>query len=92
MRNPTPEQAARMIDCVDRITEAMSGIRHALAEAGLTSCCYCGAEVDHEHDQAPAVDDSEAWAELSTHHVPGCEWVETRAHRLGLGADQAAAD
>jgi hypothetical protein len=33
-------------------------------------------------DIVPEVDDDEAWEERSLWHLPGCEWIETRAHRL----------
>lgn len=47
----------------------------------LTECAYCGALLDEE-GEVPAVDDDEAWAALALEHADGCDWVETRAHRL----------
>jgi hypothetical protein len=32
----------------------------------------------------PAIDDDKGWAELAREHQAGCEWIETRAHRIGV--------
>lgn len=54
-------------------------------------CVYCGTYVlvidqdprfSEPCDIVPAVDDDEAWKERSLWHLPDCEWIETRAHRL----------
>ena len=47
-------------------------------------CSYCNAEVPAEfYDASPDIDDNAGWAELAdAHSSNGCEWVETRAHRL----------
>ena len=49
-------------------------------------CTYCNAEIPAElYDAAPDTADDTAWTELATaHSTSGCEWVETRAHRLSL--------
>lgn len=41
-------------------------------------CSYCGGAVDDVN--APDDDDDHGWELLSHQHIPGCEWVETRAH------------
>jgi hypothetical protein len=53
----------------------------------MAECIYCNAELsDGEGPDGviavPAADDDEAWAEIAGAHADGCEWVETRAHRL----------
>lgn len=54
-------------------------------------CAYCGNYVlviDQDPcccepcDVVPDVDDDDAWEERALWHRPGCEWIETRAHRL----------
>ena len=47
-------------------------------------CIYCNADVDavDEDERPPEVDDDGAWAALAVQHAAGCEWIETRAHRL----------
>jgi len=51
----------------------------------LIECVYCFAYVSEEEDEnAPVaeVKDNEAWEHLARLHNIGCEWVETRAHRV----------
>ena len=52
-------------------------------DEAMTECAYCGREMPAEPEEArpPAVSDEVAWRELAAAHAPGCEWVETRAHR-----------
>jgi hypothetical protein len=51
-------------------------------------CAYCGAE-NCEDEIAegwiPEVDEDQGWAKLALYHAQGCEWVQTRAHRIGGG-------
>jgi hypothetical protein len=47
----------------------------------LVECAYCGANVS-EIEPVPPVDDNEEWERLATDHSEGCEWIETRAHRI----------
>ena len=44
-------------------------------------CAYCGAP-QTDVDTVPDVDDDAGWAELAHTHAQGCEWIETRAHRI----------
>lgn len=44
-------------------------------------CAYCLADV-RAGVAIPALDDEGAWRALATEHQPGCEWIETRAHRI----------
>lgn len=55
-------------------------------------CAYCGVTIEGaiEDEPTPALDDDDAWAEEADLHRPGCEWVETRAHRLN--DDERVAD
>lgn len=46
-------------------------------------CAYCGAELLVWVGKVPDEDDEEQWEALAAQHGPGCEWVETRAHRRG---------
>jgi len=48
---------------------------------GFSRCIYCLAVT--EETDVPGVDDDAAWAELAIQHADGCEWVITRAHRIG---------
>ncbi len=52
-------------------------------DPSTVECAYCSRDVpaDHVTDAVPAADDDEAWEELAKHHLPGCEWARTRAHR-----------
>ncbi len=43
-------------------------------------CAYCGST--NADTSIPAVDDDCAWAGIAKLHAAGCEWVETRAHRM----------
>lgn len=43
-------------------------------------CAYCG--VDAPAAVPPVGDDAE-WTRQAAIHRPGCEWVQTRAHRCG---------
>ena len=46
-----------------------------------TECAYCG----HEAEQiVPDIRDDEEWKRLSQQHAGDCEWIQTRAHRVGL--------
>ena len=58
--------------------------KEEVGEMEYERCAYCGADLPAEAEDVkpPAVDDDEAWAELAKEHGTGCEWVETRAHRL----------
>lgn len=47
-------------------------------------CAYCGRTIRGGDDVVPAVDDDEAWAEIAKAHAGDCEWVRTRAHRVGV--------
>jgi hypothetical protein len=49
----------------------------------MDRCNYCDQDVTDE-TIVPAVDDDEAWAALAAEHADTCEWIETRAHRLGM--------
>lgn len=42
-------------------------------------CAYCGATECSEDIPSQWADDE--WIDLAKDHLPGCEWVETRAHR-----------
>ena len=65
---------------VDRITRHNS-YEDALASQS-TSCLYCSADIPVTvADEAPAEDDDDAWERVAKHHIAGCEWIETRAHR-----------
>ena len=48
------------------------------------TCIYCGETITgSEQDPVPHDSDDEAWAAIEDkgEHMPGCEWVRTRAHR-----------
>jgi hypothetical protein len=51
-----------------------------------THCCYCGQDlgrvIDPDCEDVPAPDDDAAWEAEAKLHLPTCEWVTTRAHRL----------
>ncbi len=49
----------------------------------MEECAYCNREVADE-TIVPAIDDDKGWAELAREHQAGCEWIETRAHRIGV--------
>lgn len=38
----------------------------------------------------PSADNDAAWANIADHHMPGCEWTETRAHRWPAHAEMDA--
>lgn len=46
------------------------------------TCAYCGRTIDGPEPEVPASDDDAAWERLAEEHSEGCEWVETRAHRV----------
>ncbi len=50
------------------------------ADAQSQECAYCGQMV--KTVEAPSAGDDEAWAAIAEEHADGCEWVETRAHRI----------
>ena len=50
------------------------------ANFGLEQCAYCSAVVE-DRPGVPNLDDDATWIKLAEDHLPGCEWVETRAHR-----------
>lgn len=52
------------------------------AQAIPTECIYCHADVTTV--TPPSVDDDAAWGTLAREHATDCEWVETRAHRVGM--------
>ena len=68
----------------DIVTTTVDG--EVLYAGDTFECAYCNAEVPAElYDALPDVDDNAAWAELSAAHSSnGCEWCETRAHRVGV--------
>lgn len=45
-------------------------------------CIYCDAVLPADDEPVPPVNDAAAWRQLREIHNDGCEWVETRAHRL----------
>jgi len=45
-------------------------------------CLYCNREIAGPEGPVPAVEDDEAWGQMASAHEPGCDWIETRAHRL----------
>ena len=49
-----------------------------------TECIYCGASIPDEGEYVPAVDDTTEWDRLEEHHFYGCEWIDSRAHRIEL--------
>ncbi len=59
----------------DILTEL--GFRHM----ETSECLYCGAEV-LEDDIIPDVSHDDEWRRLEDAHFAGCEWIETRAHRI----------
>lgn len=44
-------------------------------------CAYCQQDVSPR--ETPSVCDEAAWLEIASEHLHSCEWVQTRAHRLG---------
>jgi hypothetical protein len=49
-------------------------------------CIYCDQEIPLEKaTEVPSPSDDAAWERLAEDHAPGCEWIATRAHRLGDG-------
>lgn len=44
-------------------------------------CEYCSMDVVCDDAPIPDMDDDAAWIDLARHHLPGCEWILTRAHR-----------
>ncbi len=68
----------------DIVTTTVDG--EVLYAGDTVECAYCNAELPAEqYDALPDVDDDAAWAELSAAHSSnGCEWCETRAHRVGV--------
>lgn len=51
-------------------------------------CAYCAADVP-AHESVPGVRDDYAWDFIRHTHNQGCEWVETRAHRVGMGGGES---
>lgn len=47
-----------------------------------TECAYCNADIPDAGGFVPDVDDDPEWTALEHLHADGCEWVETRAHRV----------
>ena len=45
-------------------------------------CVYCGAHGPHD-EPVPAIGDESGWTRIARWHRAGCEWIETRAHRIG---------
>jgi hypothetical protein len=69
-------------DVSGEVEDLVRRLEEARAEAeGVTECAYCGVMVD-DGNVVPPVDDGESWDRLAAEHGDGCEWVETRAHRL----------
>lgn len=56
---------------------------HDFASPSTVECAYCSRDVPAAGlvDNPPAVDDDAAWSDLARHHLPGCEWILTHAHR-----------
>ena len=48
----------------------------------LVECVYCGAS-GLDREDMPGEQDADAWARIVADHMPGCDWAETRAHRVG---------
>ena len=56
----------------------------------LIECPYCLGYVSaDEAENAPVAEvaDNEAWERLARLHNAGCEWIETRAHRVFAEGD-----
>lgn len=50
-------------------------------------CMYCGAWIDAILvENVPPADDNEEWERLANQHHVWCEWIATRAHRVGMDA------
>jgi len=50
-----------------------------------TECIYCHHKIsDKNAEIVPDVYDDDAWEELAQEHDPDCEWIKTRAHRVGV--------
>jgi hypothetical protein len=47
-------------------------------------CAYCGADIPIEDIDPREIDNDEWWSQQAAVHLPSCEWVDTRAHRLPL--------
>ena len=58
----------------------LTGIVFPVAE-----CLYCGSEFPAhiENYGVPAILDNDAWEDLAKRHHKGCEWIATRAFRVG---------
>lgn len=63
-----------------RFTETVADMRGERESEQQEACIYCD-ELSSDLS-VPAVDDDEAWKTIALNHAPGCEWVETRAHRI----------
>ena len=55
---------------------------NSVSAAATAECAYCLANVAERAEAVPAIDDENEWAALAAEHLPGCEWTETRAHRI----------
>lgn len=63
-------------------TAGVWDVAPSLAEASV-ECGYCGAAIPlADHETVPAGDDDDEWARLAPEHHRGCEWIDTRAHRV----------
>lgn len=49
-------------------------------------CLYCTIDLPGfaPDTRVPDVDDDAAWVALAQEHLDGCEWVQTRAHRVHM--------
>jgi len=57
-------------------------------DEATTPCIDCGADV-RACAALPALDDDEAWAELTREHSRGCEWVKTRSWQMIAEGEEA---
>lgn len=52
-------------------------------EEEQVACVYCGEHHSADEErEVPRAADEDAWARLAASHMPGCEWITTRAHQL----------
>ena len=76
---PVPELEERIRQSVEHITSRIFERGDWTVE--LEPCAYCGRVV--QTPDAPPVGD-ERWESIAGEHEAGCEWVETRAHRVNV--------
>lgn len=86
--SPCPSEGTTVREVIEGITVALCE-SHAIeydADPGDAphECAYCGMDQWYLVE-TPALDDDETWETLARGHAPGCEWIVTRAHRLGIG-------